>query len=113
MSDKRKFTILDYPQKGTTSGTYTGKSPAVVANKVFTKLSKKLSFYDNLDGTKYLVFYIQDLDTKKIYPYIGTVIVLENPIEVNYAEKNMKITHRNIVSKYDKNMKDVFKNNLE
>ncbi len=110
---KRKFTILDFPQKGTNSGVYTGSTPANVANKVFNKLAKKMNFYDNLGGTKYLVFYIQDLDSKKVYPYIGTIIILQNPIELNYSNKNIKVNHRNIVAKYDKNMMEVFKNYLE
>lgn len=109
---KRRFTLIDYPEKGKDSGLYTGKSPASVASKIFTKLSKSLNFYDNLDGTKYLVFYVRDLDSKKIYSFIGTVIILKNPVEINYSKKNIKLTHRNIVAKYDNNMREVFRNFL-
>ena len=111
-NDKRTFTVLDFPEKGMKTGSYTGVSPAIVANKVFNKLAKKMNFIDNLGGTKYLVFYIQDIKNKKIYPFIGTIIVLQNPIEVDYKAKNVKITHRNIVAKYDNNMREVFKNYL-
>jgi len=108
MEVKSRFTILDYPVRGETSGLYTGKSPSDAANKVFTKLAKELNFYDNLGGTKYLVFHIKNIDTNKIYPYIGTVVVLQKPIEIDYNNKNMKVHHRNIVSRYDKNMREVF-----
>ena len=110
---KRTFTLLDFPEKGNSKGSYSGSSPSTVATKVFNKLAKKLNFYDNLGGTKYLVFYIQDVNSRKIYPYIGTVIILKNAIELNYSKKNMKITHRNIVAKYDNNMREVFKNYLD
>ncbi len=110
--EKRKFTLLDYPQKGTNTGVYSGSTPASVASKIFNKLSKNMNFYDNENGTKYLVFHIQDTDSKKIYPYIGTIIVLKKPIEINYSQKNLKIHHRNIVAKYDNNMKEVFKKYL-
>lgn len=109
---KRKFTVLDFPSKGTNYGNYTGSTPSIVANKVFTKLCKQLNFINNLGGTKYLVFYIQDLNSKKIYPFIGTIILLQNPIEVNYSKKSVQINHRNIVAKYDNNMREVFKNYL-
>ena len=78
METKKRFTLIDYPEKGKKTGSYSGKSPSVVANKIFNKLAKKLNFIDNLGGTKYLVFYIQDIDSRKIYPYIGTIVVLEN-----------------------------------
>lgn len=110
--DKRTFTILDFPEKGKNSGKYTGKSPSQVANKVFNKLAKHFNFYNNEGGTKYLVFYLKDINNGKIYPYIGTPIVLHNPIEVNYKNNTLKITHRNIVAKYDKEMKSVFQKSM-
>lgn len=110
--NKRKFTVLDFPQKGVNSGVYSGSSPSTVASKIFNKLAKKLNFYDNEGGKKYLVFYMQDINSKKIYPYIGTVVILQKPIEINYSQKNIKINHRNIVAKYDNNMKEVFKKYL-
>jgi len=109
---KRKFTILDYPTKGTNTGTYSGASASIVANKVFNKLTKEMNFVDNLGGTKYLVFYLQDIKSKKIYPFIGTIVLLKGPVEVDYENKNLKINHRIIVAKYDNNMRETFKNNV-
>jgi len=112
MNNTRKFTILDYPQNGQNKGSYSGKSPSVVANKVFNKLCKDLNFFDNEGGTKYLVFYLKDLESGKVYPFIGTPVILQNPIEIDYQNKQLTVTHRNVVAKYDKNMEEVFKKNI-
>ena len=76
------------------TGSYTGVSPAIVANKVFNKLAKKMNFIDNLGGTKYLVFTIQDVNTKKIFPFIGTIIFLKNPIQVDLKKKKFGIVEK-------------------
>lgn len=106
--DKKEFTIIDYPKKGMNTGKYFGSSATIVANKVFSKLTKDLNFYNNMDGTKYLVFNIQDVNSKKIFPFIGTIVILNKPIDVNYKNNQMKITHRNIVAKFTSDMKEVF-----
>ena len=111
--EKRVFTVLDYPEVGKKTGRYTGSSPAQVAHKVFNKLCKKYNFYDNEGGTKYLVFYLEDVSSKKVYPFIGTPVVLHKPIEVNYGNNTLKINHRNIVTKYTKDMVEVFSNQPE
>ena len=49
-----------------------------------------------------------DLDTKKIDGYIGTIIVLDNPIVVEKNGNNIEITHRNVVTKYTNDMKEIF-----
>lgn len=111
--EKKYFTVLDFPEKGKNSGKYSGKSPGQVAAKVFNKLAKHYNFYDNLGGTKYLVFYLKDLESNKVYPFIGTPVLLHKPIEVNLEDKTLKVTHRNIVAKYDKDMEETFKKNPE
>jgi len=109
---KRCFTLMDFPDKGINTGNYNSSSPQKAAEKIFNKLVKKMNFYDNLGGTKYLLFHIQDINNKKIYPYVGTVVILKNPVDINYSNKNIKVTHRNIVEKFDNNIKETFKNNL-
>ena len=111
--EKRVFTIVDFPEEGKNTGKYTGKSPSQVAHKVFNKLCKHYNFYNSEGGTKYLVFYIQDINSKKVYPYIGTPVVLQKPIEVNYENNTLKINHRNIVTKYTKDMQETFSNHPE
>lgn len=111
-NSKRKFTIMDFPERGMTSGLFSGDDEQKVAEKVFNKLAKVYNFYDNLGGTKYLVFTLQDINNKKVFPFIGTIIFLKNPIEVDLKKKKIKITHRNIVAPYDNNMREVFENNL-
>ena len=76
--------------------------------KIFNKLVKEFNYYDNELGTKYLLFYMMDLDTKKIDGYIGTIIVLDNPLVVERNGNQIEITHRNIVTRYTEDMKDIF-----
>ena len=111
--EKRYFTVLDFPERGRNTGKYVGNTPGQVAAKVFNKLARHYNFYNNFGGTKYLVFYLKDLGSKKVYPFIGTPVVLNEPIEVNLKDKTLKVTHRNIVAKYDKDMEETFKRNPE
>jgi len=107
-TSKKRFCIVDYPVRGQNTGVYIGATKIVVANKIFNKLVKEFNYYDNELGTKYLVFYMMDLDTKKIDGYIGTIIVLDNPIIVEKNGNQIQITHRNVVTRYTKDMKEIF-----
>ena len=107
-TSKKRFCIVDYPVKGQNTGVYTGATKIVIANKIFNKLVKEFNYYDNELGTKYLVFYMMDLDTKKIDGYIGTIILLDHPIVVERNGNSIEITHRNVVTKYTKDMKEIF-----
>ena len=106
---KNEYKIVDFPPL---SRKYIGESPGQVANKIFNKLMKYYNFYDNLDGKKYLVFYIENLSTNKKYGYIGTPILLQTPINVKLNNKSFNISHRSIVVKYDKYMRDIFSSEL-
>jgi hypothetical protein len=107
-ASKKRFCIVDYPVRGQNTGLYTGSSKIVIANKIFNKLVKEFNYYDNEMGTKYLLFYMMDLDTKKIDGYIGTIIVLDNPIIVEKNGNQIEITHRNVVTRYTKDMEEIF-----
>lgn len=107
-ASKKRFCIVDYPVRGQNTGVYTGTSKIVVANKIFNKLVKEFNYYDNELGTKYLLFYMMDLDSKKIDGYIGTIIVLDNPIIVEKNGNQIEITHRNVVTRYTKDMEEIF-----
>jgi len=107
-ASKKRFCIVDYPVRGQNTGVYTGASKIVIANKIFNKLVKEFNYYDNELGTKYLLFYMMDLDTKKIDGYIGTIIVLDNPIIVEKNGNQIEITHRNVVTRYTKDMEEIF-----
>ena len=106
--NNKTFTIVDYPQKGTNTGSFTAITSTIAANKVFNRLIKELNYNDNENGRKYLVFYIMDINTKKIEAFIGTIVILDHPIEIDRKNKTIKITHRNIVTKYTLDMKDIF-----
>ena len=107
-ASKKRFCIVDYPVKGQNTGVYTGSSKIVIANKIFNKLVKEFNYYDNELGTKYLLFYMMDLDTKKMDGYIGTIIVLDNPMVVERNGNQIEITHRNVVTRYTKDMEEIF-----
>ena len=107
-ASKKRFCIVDYPVKGQNTGVYTGSSKIVIANKIFNKLVKEFNYYDNEMGTKYLLFYMMDLDTKKMDGYIGTIIVLDNPMVVERNGNQIEITHRNVVTRYTKDMEEIF-----
>lgn len=114
MAEKKyNYVLLDFPEKGQKYGKYSGKSPGVIANKIFNKLMKYYNFIDNLDGKKYLVFEFQNTDTGKKYEYIGTPIILDSPISINIHNQNISITHRSIVVKYDSIMKGIFSSELQ
>jgi hypothetical protein len=113
MTEIHNYTLLNFPEEGQKYGKYTGKSPGIVANKIFNKLMKQYNFTDNIDGKKYLVFEFQNTKTGKIHEYIGTPIILQNPISVNIHNHNISITHRSIVVKYDKTMKGIFSPTLK
>jgi hypothetical protein len=113
MTEKHNYILLDFPEKGQTYGKYTGKSPGIVATKIFNKLMKLYKFNDNMDGKKYLVFEFKNTDTGKKYEYIGTPIILQNPMSVNIHNHNISITHRSIVVPYDKIMKEIFSSELK
>jgi hypothetical protein len=107
-ASKKRFCIVDYPVRGQNTGVYTGSSKIIIANKIFNKLIKEFNYYDNEMGTKYLLFYMMDLDSKKIDGYIGTIIVLDNPMVVERNGNQIEITHRNIVTRYTKDMEEIF-----
>lgn len=113
MTEKNNYVLLNFPEDGQKYGRYTGKSPGIVANKIFNKLMKHYNFTDNVDGKKYLVFEFQNITNGKIYEYIGTPIILQNPMHVNIHNQNISITHRSIVVQYDKIMKEIFSQELK
>jgi hypothetical protein len=113
MTVKYNYTILNFPEEGQKYGKYIGKTPGIVANKIFNKLIKHYNFLDNMDGKKYLVFEFENIDTGKKYEYIGTPIKLQNPMTVNIHNENISVTHRSIVVKYDDIMKQIFSDELK
>jgi hypothetical protein len=95
----RKFTIVDFPKKGSTFGHYISNSPSRAASKAFTKLARIINL-KNTDKKNHVVFTIQDSSNKKNYSYIGTRVKLEQPIIKNIAGKEIKYYYKNIITKY-------------
>lgn len=108
MNSKKTYSLVDFPAVGKLYGKYTGKSPSQAAHKAFRKLAKNIEFNDSHDGTLYLTFNIKNLETNKIYKYIGTLVELEKSVDIQIKNKSFKMTHRPVIAKYDKNMDEVF-----
>ena len=96
---KRKFSIVNFPDQGEFYGKYIGIYPNQAARKAFNKLSNIINL-SNKDKNKFLVFSIIDLDSKKIYTYKGTKIKLNRPLSFKTKDNNIiKINYKSIVSK--------------
>ena len=96
--EKRQFTVVDYPKKGEKFGIYNSFSPKAAANKAFTKLSKIIDL-KNSNDKNFLIFTIQDINNKKYYPYIGSRILLDQPIYVKKNENLIICKYKNIIAK--------------
>ena len=108
MSDKKTYSLVDFPALGKLYGKYKGSTPSQAAHKIFQKLSKKIGFNDNDDGKYYVTFNIKNLENGKMYKYIGTMVKLDKEVKVKIKNKSFLVTHRPIIAQYDKNMDSVF-----
>jgi len=83
--EKRTFCILDFPTKGEKYGNFKGLYPSNAAQKSFWKIIQKNLILLIIKKEKNnLVFHIQDINSKQIYKYIGTIVILKKyQIEIN------------------------------
>ena len=94
------YNIVDFPNKNQQFGNYAALFPKQAATEAFNFLSNILEEKINEEG-KFIVFTIQNKDTKKEYKYIGTRIKLENPV-VKYVNGNQVIyEYKNVIGKYN------------
>lgn len=100
-NNKKYYTIIDFPEDNETYGKFSGTIPKKAANKVFSFLLKFLNedINDDLTG-KFIVFVIKDIDSNKMYKYIGTRIKLENPIHTTKNNKNVIYKYKNVIGKF-------------
>lgn len=106
----REFELLDYPEDGRNCCKYKGTKPSHAASKAFHRLSKDTNFVDNHNGQIYMVFKIRDTGNGKVYPYIGTMVKMDEPYIVKRGNKEFSVSSRPVIAKYDKNMEEVFTN---
>jgi len=100
-NNKKYYTIVDFPDDNQTYGNFSGSIPKKAANKAFSFLLKFLNEDIHNDFTgKFIVFVIKDTDTNKLYKYIGTRIILQNPIHTIKNNKNITYKYKNVIGKY-------------
>lgn len=75
------------------------KSPKSAANRFFTKLAKNIKL--NSSNNRFIVFTIKNISSGKEYKYIGTRVLLENPVVIT-TKNGKKITYKysNIIGEY-------------
>ena len=100
-NNNKNFTIVDFPEDNQTYGNFSGLSPKKAANKVFSFLLKFLNedIFNDFSG-KFIVFVIKDIQSNKIYKYIGTRIILKNPIHSKKNNKDIIYKYKNVIGKY-------------
>ena len=95
----RVFNVIDFPKTGQKWGEFKALFPGQAAHKVLTKLGKLVNLKNNEDK-KFMVFTIEDSQSKKQYTYIGTRVVLINPTIKIINGKEVKFYYKNIVATY-------------
>ena len=103
----KTYTIVDFPEDNQTYGIFKENIPKKAANKALTALLKFIDT-DNINNKdsflgKFIVFVIKDIETNKIYKYIGTRIKLENPIK----NSNIEYKYKNVIGKYKKELDSI------
>ena len=98
-NEKKKYDyhIVDFPEIGKNFGNFTSNVPSRAASKGLTQMLKKVPV-DNPDNNKFIIFTIENKQTKKRYKYIGIQVKLKNPINTRKHASSHK--YRNIVSDY-------------
>ena len=98
MSNKKRYTLLNFPEEGINYGIFKSASPKRAAQKAFGKLAKSINLTNN--SGKFIVFTIKNLDTNKEYKYIGSRVKLAKPIIINRNGKKITYSFHHTVGKY-------------
>ena len=98
------YEIVDFPNNSKSFGSYTGNSPKKAASKAFTFLSNIMGNKINSESGKFIVFVIRNIDTKKEYKYIGTVVKLENPVTKYIDGQEVIYKYKNVIGRYNKEL---------
>lgn len=91
---KRVFQLVDYPKEGEMFGNYIGTHPKQAANKVMTKLARRINL-KNTNNNNQIVFWIMDKESGKKYCYTGTRIKLVKPKVVKRGNNKINYWHKN------------------
>jgi hypothetical protein len=100
INTKSTYQIVDFPEQSKTFGHYEAYFPKQAAMQAFQLLSNIV--HENLDQDgQFVVFVIQNKETKKEYKYIGAKVKLENPV-VKYENGTPVAYHyKNVIGKYN------------
>jgi len=95
------YEIVDFPNTSKPFGLYKGKYPKVAASKAFAFLSNIIGTKINSEEGKFIVFVIRNINTRKEYKYIGTIVKLENPVTKYVNGEEIIYQYKNVVGKYN------------
>lgn len=90
------YTIVDFPEDNKCHGKFYGKNSKKGANDAFSELIK----YTDLKEEEFIVFVIKNIQSNKIYKFIGGRIKLKNPIAIN----GKTYLYKNIIGKYNQDL---------
>ena len=103
----RTFTIVDFPNDNETYGTFKSHIPKKAGNDAFLSLLNHIDFDDKFFG-KFIVFVIKDIDSNKMYKYIGSVVKLNKPINVRLNNgKESTYHYKTVIGKYKKELDNI------
>ena len=103
----KTFTIVDFPEDNKTFGSFKYRIPKKAANEAFNHLLKYTDLKKNSDDDffgKFIVFVIKDIETNKMYKYIGTLIKLKKPITKKINNIEVKYYYKSVIGKYNKEL---------
>lgn len=100
INTKSIYQIVDFPKSNKTFGNYEAYFPKQAAMQAFQLLSNIVEERLNEDG-KFIVFVIQNKDTKKEYKYIGAKVKLENPVTKYENGTSITYHYKNVIGKYN------------
>ena len=98
------YEIVDFPNDSKSFGSYTGNTPKKAASKAFAFLSNIIGTKINSENGQFIVFVIRNIDTKKEYKYLGTIVKLENPVTKYVNGQEVMYKYKNVIGRYNKEL---------
>lgn len=98
---QNSYEIVDFPSNQKSFGLYKGKYPKQAAKQAFTFLSNIINNKVNSEEGKFIVFMIRNIETKKEYKYIGTIVHLQNPVSKYINGQEIIYKTKNVIGKYN------------
>ena len=97
------YKIVDFPKKQQMFGEYKSTHPKKAGEQAFSMLSNIIGDIINEDS-KFIVFTMIDINSKKEYKYIGTRIKLENPVRETVNGVETIYEYKNVIGNYNKEL---------